>query len=395
MMKAYQEALRTPGALRFSLAGLFGRLPASMTGLGIVLLIQHSTGSYGLAGLVAAVYILTSAVAAPLQGRIADQFGQRRVLFVVPAIYCLGIAGMVWAAGEPLSLTIISAIIAGTGAPQTGNMVRTRWTHNLKDRKLLSTAFAWEAILDEVVFIIGPVLVTFLTLNVAAPLGLTAAAISSLLGGWGLALQRATAPTPVKSSARGDDKLSLPPLISLILSAIGVGFVFGASEVLIVGFTDELGQKDLAGWVLAVSSVGSLLAGFIVGARSAASDPVKRLRIFTILLACSLIPLPFAATTFQMSIGMFVMGLTIAPTLITAVNLVELVTPLTRLTEALTWVTTGLSAGVALGAVVSGRIVELHSASLGFAAAALAATLAALVAWFAPVSQAIREPKNP
>ena len=112
------------------------------------------------------------------------------------------------------------------------------------------------------------------------------------------------------------------------------------------------------------------------------------------LLALSLLPLPLATTTLQMSIGMFVMGLTIAPTLITAVNLVELVTPLPRLTEALTWVTTGLSAGVAGGALVSGRIVELHSASLGFAAAALAASLAALVAWFAPIPQAISPAKN-
>lgn len=394
MMQAYQQALQTPGALRFSIAGLLGRLPASMTGLGIVLLVEHQTESYGIAGLVAALYILTSAIAAPIQGRLADQFGQRPILFTVSAFYAAGVAVMVSAAGDGLLLTSLGAVIAGIGAPQTGNMVRTRWTHAVSDRKLLSTAFAWEAILDEVVFIIGPVLVTFLTLNVSAPLGLTAAAISSIVGGWGLALQRSTAPLPVVSQNRSSDPLPMAPLVSLIFAALGIGFVFGASEVLIVGFTDEQNQKHLAGWVLAVSSIGSLLAGFVVGARSSTRDPVKRLRLFTVLLALSLLPLPLATTTLQMSIGMFVMGLTIAPTLITAVNLVELVTPLPRLTEALTWATTGLSAGVAGGALVSGRIVELHSASLGFAAAALAASLAALVAWFAPIPQAISPAKN-
>lgn len=394
MMQAYVRALKTPGALKFSSAGLLGRLPVSMTGLGIVLLVEHSTGSYGKAGLIAAIYVLTSAFAAPLQGRLADQLGQRPILLIACALYATGAVSLIAAAGESLGLTIGAAILTGAVAPQVGNMVRTRWTHAIDDRQLLSTAFAWEAILDEVVFIVGPVLVTFLTLNVYAPLGLGVAAASALIGGWMLAFQQTTAPEPTRRRAASKEPLPIITLVSLIIAAIGVGFVFGSSEILIVAFTDELGQKSLAGWVLAVSAVGSLLAGFLIGARNSVGDPVLRLRLFTALLALSLLPLPFASTMLHVTAGMFIMGLSIAPTLITAVNLVELVTPLPRLTEALTWVTTGLSGGVAFGALASGRVVELHSASMGFAVAAGAAVFSAIVAWLAPVPPHIRPAKK-
>ena len=50
MLTSYRRILARPGALHFSMAGLFARLPISMVGLGIVLLVSAATGSYGLAG---------------------------------------------------------------------------------------------------------------------------------------------------------------------------------------------------------------------------------------------------------------------------------------------------------------------------------------------------------
>jgi predicted MFS family arabinose efflux permease len=75
-------------------------------------------------------------------------------------------------------------------------------------------------------------------------------------------------------------------------------------------------------------------------------------------------------------------GLTLSPTLITAVHLVELTVPGTRLTEALTWTTTGMSAGTALGAAVAGYLVDHLSVEAGFVlpvAAALMVTAVALL----------------
>ena len=58
MSSSYGRVLRYPGALRFCATGLVARLPISMVGLGVVLLVERATGSYGLAGAVSAVYLL-------------------------------------------------------------------------------------------------------------------------------------------------------------------------------------------------------------------------------------------------------------------------------------------------------------------------------------------------
>ena len=86
---AYRQVLGTPAARAFTAAGFVARLPMSMTGLGIVLLVSLTTGSYGRAGLVTAAATLTSAVAAPLWGRLIDRVGQAPVLVAAAIIYNL------------------------------------------------------------------------------------------------------------------------------------------------------------------------------------------------------------------------------------------------------------------------------------------------------------------
>ena len=80
MLTPYRRILAVPGALRFSATGLVGRLPISMQGLGIVLLVVDVTGSYGYAGAVAGATTIANAGAAILQGRYLDQLGQSRLL---------------------------------------------------------------------------------------------------------------------------------------------------------------------------------------------------------------------------------------------------------------------------------------------------------------------------
>src|ERR1700684_2555465 len=69
----YAEVFAIPRAWRFSVAGIIGRMPMSMYGLGTVLLISAGTGRYGLAGTVAAAGSLGGAVCAPQLGRLVDR----------------------------------------------------------------------------------------------------------------------------------------------------------------------------------------------------------------------------------------------------------------------------------------------------------------------------------
>lgn len=379
MLGIYGDILRLPGATRFCLAGAVGRLPLSMAGLGIVLLVVERTGSYRDAGLVSAGYIVTAAIFAPIQGRIADRSGQTPVLLISSTIFAIGISLVLWSAGGPLLTAILCASVAGIGAPQTGNMSRRRWSQ-LVERRQLNTAFALEAVLEEVVFVVGPVLVTFLTINVEERTGLLTATVCAVAGSWALALQRSTDPGRAERTGIARDPLPAGSLAVVVWAAICLGIMFGSAEVLVVAFTDEQGHKSLSGVVLAVWAASSLLAGLIVGARSWQASPLVRLRLSSGLLAVLFIPLPWVPSIPMLVVVMAATGLMIAPTLIAVTALVESTMPMSRLTEAFMWMGAGLAAGVAPGASVSGWVIDQADASAGFVVPLLAAATTALIA---------------
>ena len=106
MPNAYVELLRTPGGPAFSAAAFIARLPISMYGIGIVLLVEGETGRYGVAGGVAATFILAAAFGQPLLSRRIDRLGQARAAFPLLAVHVVAMAAMVWAAGADLQAAL-------------------------------------------------------------------------------------------------------------------------------------------------------------------------------------------------------------------------------------------------------------------------------------------------
>ena len=133
-----------------------------MQTLGIVLLVSATTGSYAWAGGVSAVFALVQAMLAPTQGRLVDRVGQARVLLPALVVHGAGLAVLVWLAlsGAPVWTLFPAAALFGGSYPQPGSLVRARWAHALGGSALLPTAFSFESVVDEVIFVVGPVLVT-------------------------------------------------------------------------------------------------------------------------------------------------------------------------------------------------------------------------------------------
>jgi hypothetical protein len=275
----------------------------------------------------------------------------------------------------------LCAALAGLVTPQTGNLVRTRWTHALADRSLLSTAFAIEAVLDEVVFIVGPVLVTVLTLHVADVAGLTAATAAAVIGSWGLALQRSTEPPTVAHHDGRRHPMGRHVIAPLVTVTLGIGVLFGSTEVIVVAFCDERDASSATGLVLASWAAGSLLAGLVVGALPASPDPLRRFRWALLGLGLLFAPLPALPNVATLTIGIFLAGAAISPTLIEAMRLVELSFPPLRLTEGLSWTTLGLAVGVAPGAALAGRLVDAEGASTAVVSPLVAGLVAAAISW--------------
>jgi MFS family permease len=384
MLDTYRRILVVPGAVLFSGAGLVARLPMSMVGLGIVLLVEGATGSYGLAGTVSATYVAAEAGFAILQGRLLDRLGQARVLVPVVLVFSAAVVLLVVSvqADWPAATTYLLAAVGGATLPAAGSSVRARWSHVLSGRPAdLQTAFAVEAVVDEGVFMVGPILVTLLATAVHPVLGLGAAVVTGLAGTLVLAAQRRTEPPAHprdRAAARG--RLPWRTLGPLGVVTLTLGSLFGAAEVVTVAFAEEQGNQAYAGPLLAVWALGSLLAGIVTGAIQWRTGPAKRLKLGAAGMFVAMVPLPFIHSVPLMALALLIGGFAIAPSLIASTSLVEQVVPPSRLTEGMAFIHTGIVAGVAPGAALAGVIVDRSGPSAAYVVSVGAGLLAALAA---------------
>jgi MFS family permease len=385
MLTPYRRVLALPGALAFSASGLVARLPISMVTLGIVLLVSARSGSYSLAGSVAAAYMIANAAFAVLQGRLVDRLGQSRVLPWTILVFTVSLSLLTWSveAGWPTPLPHVFAVVAGSSLPQIGSCVRARWSRLVSDRDQLNTAFSFEAVVDETVFMVGPTLVTVLATVWHPVAGLATAGLAGLVGTLLLAAQRSTEPPPHRPAHRQHPRVPMGwwVLGPLVVSAFTMGVLFGGAEVATVAFAEEAGSRTAAGPLLASWALGSLLAGFVVGVVRWRASNATRFRWSMLALAMSLVPLPFVESITVMAVVLFLAGFTISPTLIASVAWVEETVPGPRLTEGIAILTTGMYAGLAPGAAIVGVAVDRYGASASYWVAVAAVTLGSAAAF--------------
>lgn len=357
----------------------------SMVGLGIVLMVSATTGSYAEAGAVSAAFALSSAALAPLGARFVDRWGQRRVVTILVALHVASLLLLVVATlgGSPLPILLVLSAIAGGSMPSVGALVRSRWAALLGGEASLRTAFAFESALDEVIFVLGPPLATALAVAFGASAALVACTALVALGSALLLVQRGTEPPVVRHEHRRQPSLLRSPgLVVVLLAMIATGAVFGSVDVVVVAVSDEAGMRGAAGLVLAAYALGSMGAAFVLGARSHTQldDRLPRhFLIFCALLALSTICFLAVSTLVGIGVVSLLGGLTVSPVLISAFSLAERLVPETRLTEGLAWAISGIGLGVALAAALAGWLVDTWGPHTGFLVTAAAGTLAFVI----------------
>lgn len=383
--RGYGAVLRTPGALAFSSAALVGRLPIAMLGIGTVLLVADRRGSYALAGLVSAAYAVGVAGLGPVLSRLVDRHGQRTVLPWALLVSACGVLGLVAASGTgaPVAVLLACAAVMSAASSQLGSCARARWSSVLADRPAeVPRAYAWEAVVDEVVFVLGP-LVVVLCATVDPAVGLLAALAVGAAGTLAFVGLRATAP-PVHRVAgeRHPSALSSAGLRTLTSSMLCVGVLFGTVEVSMVAFAQERGSSGGGGMLLALVAGGSAASGLVYGTLHWRAAPHRRYLLALGFLAAGLLPLLLATSVPLMAPAAVLAGVTISPALIGAFGLVEDLVPAAARTEGFSWLNSGLGIGVAGGFAVSGAVAESAGARTAFLVAlggALAAATVALV----------------
>ncbi|MEU9377421.1 MFS transporter [Streptomyces sp. NPDC048255] len=377
----YGQLLRTPGALSFLLPGFAARQPFAMLTISIVLLVQHTTGSFGSAGIVAAVTGVSMAVFAPQMGKLADRIGQSRVLVPVVLAHAAAVSALTALAllGAPLWALALAAVPAGASVPQVGPMVRSRWAAKLEGSPLLPTAAAFESVTDEFTFVVGPVLATFLCTAIHPSAGLITEATLTIVGGLLFAAQRGTQPKPVAPAADGEkhaSALSFPGLRVLIVAFIGIGAVFGGMQVSLAAFSEEIGNPGANGLLYGVFAAGNMVAGIAMGTIAWKIGPRRRLLLGYVGLTAAASLLWAAHSAILLGALGLVVGLCIAPALITGYTMIEQLVPAASRTEAFTWLTGAVAFGQAGAVTVAGRLTDAHGSSYGFLVPLVATALA-------------------
>ena len=387
-LRPYAEIFEIPGAWRFSVAGVIGRMPMSMFGLGTVLLISAITGKYGVAGTVSAVGSLGYAFSSPRLARLVDSHGQRRVLLPLLTVFTLSTAGLITAVElrMPTWAFFIPGAIAGATMPSLGAMVRARWSVLLAGSPRLHAAFSFESVADELCFILGPAAVTLLATEVAPASGVGVAAVLCVFGTVWFAAQRGTEPVvtpPEPHSTPGRVRgAAAPGLVVLGPVYVLLGAMFVSIDLSTVAFAQDFGHKPLAGFILGTYAFGSGTGGLWYGSRQWRAPAEKRFALTLTLTVLGVATFWAQPNLVTLTCTIYLCGMTIAPTLIAGFSLLEAQAKPGRRTEAMSWLSSGISVGVAAGASVVGFIIDAHGPRLGyvFAAACGAASAAVCIA---------------
>ena len=385
MPSPYAALLRTRGGPALSGSGLFARLPLSMAGIALLLLVVSVTDSYAIGGAVQATWVLVEASMAPFLARLVDQRGQWQVVTPQLVVHVLGVVVLVTVidSGAPMWTWFAAAAVAGGALPVIGSLVRARWGYLLGPAPLLRTAYSWESVVDEFVFVVGPPAATIMSV-VLGPA--TALAITVAVGTAGttlLLLQRRTQPPPRPGlHQRGQGSaLRVPGMTTVIAVMVLLGAVFAGVEVAVIATAREAGTTGVAGIVLALWSLSSMVSGLVLGSLRRVPPLPLQLLVGTSILTLLLVPLPFTQELVVVGWVLLLAGVAVSPSLIAGFSLVEQLVPSHRLTEGLTWVTTGLSIGFALGSPATGAVVDHFGPNAGYwVGLGAAASACALVA---------------
>lgn len=381
MPSPYRALFAAPGSKGFSTAGFVGRMPLSMMGIGVVTMISQLTGRYRLAGALSATIALAAAGIGPQISRLVDQYGQRRVLRPATCVALAAAAGLLLAAYFGWPDWVLFVCAAGIGSvPSLGAMVRARWAALYRGSPQLHTAYSFESVVDEVCFIFGPIISIGLSTAWFPEAGPLLAACFLAVGVFWLTSQRATEPEPhPRRHQGGGSALHSRGLQVLVATFVATGAIFGAVDVVTVAFADERGHKGAASVVLAVYAAGSCTAGVLFGLLRPSGAPARRWLLGICTMAVSMIPLLLVGNLPLLAVALFVAGLSVAPTMITTMALVEEHVPRAHLTEGMTWVSTGLAVGVALGSSVAGWVIDAADARAGYGVPAVSGTVAVAV----------------
>jgi MFS family permease len=363
MAYSYREVLQEPRALRVFAAALVGRLSYAMGPLSLVLFVQAATRSFAVAGAASAATALTSGLLAPLRGRLVDRHGQSRTLPALSLLYAAAFTGVLLVAGRGTVrevAPVLLAALAGASAPPLAASMRVLWV-GLAGGPRLQAALALDAVVEQVLLTVGPLLAAGLAaaFSVRAPLTVVAAlavvgtiafTTSPVSRGW-------TSPGSEVRATGWAGALSGHGMRTLVISLVGFGAALGILDITLVAAGRQAGSAALGGVLLALLAAGSVAGGLWYGRRHWRLTAGQRFVRILGLLALASALLPLARPLPLLGVAVVLVGLLLAPLDSSAYVLAAELAPPGTMTEAASWVTTANNVTAAGGIALAGVLV--------------------------------------
>lgn len=339
---------------------MVGRLPTAMATLAVLLLVRGQGGSYTLAGGLAALFTAGSGVGQPALARLVDRRGQWRVLLASAVVSTAAFGALAATGAHHPGLSAGAAAVAGLATPPLEPCLRSLWPHVVAGGSVLRAAFSLDVGLQEVIFVVGPLL-TVAAVGVVDPQGgVVACALFGVVGTLGFALTAASRdwrPTPSQHAGHGSP-LRHPSLVRVFVLALGSAVPVGALAIAAAAFAARHGDSAITGWALAANAGGALVSGLYGAVRPVRSATGRTRTLAGLALAVGYLPLaaPLPVPVWLLAAG--VSGLSLPVVLGLVFSHVNEVAPANLVTEANAWVVTAFTFGAATASLLAGVVTD-------------------------------------
>lgn len=379
---AYRRVLSTPGVAIIAASSVVARIPAGMGAVGLVLYVHGATGSFAAAGVAAGAFTVGLGITGPLLARLIDRYGSAPIILPGALVSSAALVGVVAlghndAGPVPLSL---AAALAGAALPPLGSVARLQLAQRVSAHDL-TTTYAIDSILIEVIFISGPLLAGILAATVGAGDGLIVGAVLGVVGAlWFVSVASVGPSERVPEHHHWAGALLSPGVRLLVITSVPMGVTFGALDVALPAFGTLHGSSALGGPFAATLAVGSAIGGLAFGLRPRSlGSPRRAFLRLSVLQAATCLPVLIVATVPQMFVAAAVAGLAVAPLGTVRNQLTQVTAVPGTLTEAYTWMGLAVTVGASAGAALAGPLVEAAGWRAGAIVAVAVPTLGAVV----------------
>jgi MFS family permease len=362
-MNRYKELFAFPQVIRLGLSAFPARLAYSMIGLGIFFKTEQETGSIAIAGFAIGLNSLAGSLTAGIRGSVMDRFGQKWPIRILVPMYSALI--LLLNTMETRQSILITAFILGITAPPINLSVRPLWKDIVPD-SYLRTAYAFDSSMMSSTSVIGPVVITALSLSSRSEFGLGTVAALMFIGGVALSLTPASRDWVPEKKKKNQQKLWRDRAIQLLMfEGCFIGFGWGVFDVAVPAFATQEGVQHRVAWIFASFGAATVIGGLLGGLVSKKLAPLSALRRAYLFWLIACIPVAFTYPDWTMALMGACIGFLGGAVQVFYFEVMEAVRPQGSQTASLGWIWSVEGSFMALGAAVGGVVSETFSPRIG------------------------------